>query len=674
MAPADALHWQRVTKLAVTIVAFILLVIFASLFPAHTVKALTTVTTAKAATPVILDRLPRVELSGRMERYDDHTEKLTLAEILDPKNAIAFTHLKGNLNDGYSHKAVWLRFTISRTSRFPAEAWLRLYPPYLDHVTAYIQRGVDPSRALSYRQILLGDHIPVTDRPVPDPDFFAPLSLPLEAPVTIYVRLQAISSLNFGASVHTPIDMIRQTDTSILFQGGYLAIVIVIFLLNFIYFMRIKDLLFLYFALYALAVSINYFSISGILTLILPGSAHLISDYLADIGKGGGILLFSVFLTRLFKSELSPFTRHYLRFMAVIGALTVLADPLGFYIEMAPVTSMGVLFLFFVVSWLSYKAVKNNNPGGMIFFIAFGISNLGYFIHFLQLLGLVPLEWWSINNIQYASLLNIVLMTFALAERLRETEKRARAALKESELKSVELATERVATERQQRFLTMVSHEYRTPLAIIRSSLDIMELQMSDQYTENSSELDKMKRAVRRLVEVMDVSLEKSRLSDSREKEGTVRTLLAPFMASEVEEVRALWPKRAFLFDISLTDHAINAEQHYLTTALFNLFDNAQKYSLPDSPIEIDCHGEGDEVVIRIRNQCDGILTNEAEQLFRKYQRGSNSNNTNGSGLGLWLVKEIINRHHGTVTLEKSDDHLKVTVRLPLADTNNETG
>ena len=68
MAPADALHWQRVTKLAVTIVAFILLVIFASLFPAHTVKALTTVTTAKAATPVILDRLPRVELSGRMER------------------------------------------------------------------------------------------------------------------------------------------------------------------------------------------------------------------------------------------------------------------------------------------------------------------------------------------------------------------------------------------------------------------------------------------------------------------------------------------------------------------------------------------------------------------------------------------------------------------------------
>ncbi|MEI6652523.1 MAG: sensor histidine kinase [Chlorobiaceae bacterium] len=667
MAPAEALHWQRVTKLAVTIAAFILLVIFASFFPAHSVKAATTVT---AARPVILDREPRVELSGRMERYDDPTGKLTLADILDQKHAIGFKRLKGNLNDGYSHKAVWLRFSLSRTSRFPADAWLRLYPSYLDHVTVSIQTGANPSNVTSYRKIELGDHIPVAERPVPDPDFFAPLSLPLKTPVTIYVRVEAISSLNFGASVHTPTDMILQTDTNILFQGGYLAIVIVISLLNFIYFIRIKDRLFLSFALYALAVSINYLSISGILSLILPASAHLISDYLADLGKGGGILLVSIFLLRLFASELTTFSRHYLRLMVVIGALTVLADPLGFYIEMAPVTSLGALFLFVVVSWLSYKAVKNNKPGGIVFFVAFGISNLGYFIHFLQLLGLVPLEWWSVNNIQYASLLNIVLMTFALAERLRETEKRAMAALRESELKSVELATERAATERQQRFLTMVSHEYRTPLAIIRSSLDIMELQMSDQRSqENGNELSKMKRAVHRLVEVMDVSLEKSRLSDSKEKEGTMRTLLAPFMASEVEEVRALWPKRTFIFSISLTDQTINAEQHYLTTALFNLLDNAQKYSPPDSPIDVDCNAERDEVVIRIRNESNGIMTDETEQLFKKYQRGSNSNNTNGSGLGLWLVQEIIQRHHGSVTFEKSDTHVMVTVRLPLADT-----
>ncbi len=646
-------------KLFTPVAALVLLLAMVMLFSsrAHAAQAV-----------VILDREPSLELAGHFDHYDDLTGKLTLADILDPKNAIGFRRLKDKLNDGYSHKAVWLRFSIARTSRFPAEAWLRLYPPYLDHVTVFVQSDRDPSKASSYRQIKLGDHIPVADRPLPGTDFLAPLSLPLKTPVTIYVRIQAISSLNFNASVHTPTDMYREINTDILIQGGYLAIIILFSLLNFIYFLRINDKLFLYFALYALAVSINYFSISGILSLILPDFAHLISDYLADIGKGGAILLVSLFLISLFASELTPFTRRYLKFMVVIGALTILADPLGFYIEIAPVTSVSMLFLFFMITWLSYKAVKNNKPGGMLFFMAFGISNLGYFIHFLQLLGLVPLEWWNINNIKYASLLNIVLMTVALAENLRKSEKRAMAALRESELKSVELATERAATERQQRFLTMVSHEYRTPLAIIRSSLDIMNLQMSDQYPENSSELDKMKLAIHRLVEVMDVSLAKSRLSDSEEREGAVRTLLAPFMASEVEEVRALWPKRTFRFAISLTEHAINAEKHYLATTLFNLLDNAQKYSPPDSPIDIDCYGEGNEAVIRIQNESSSVLTNKTELLFNKYQRGSNSNNTNGSGLGLWLVREIIKRHNGAVAFEKSGEYVMVTVRLPLAD------
>ncbi len=621
-----------------------------------------------AATPLVLDRAPSYELAGHIERFDDLSARMTLEEILHPEQRVAFKPLSGNLNDGYSHKAVWLRFTLTRSVSFPAEAWLRFGPPYLDYVTAYIQTGPDPTVASSYRRVRLGDHIPAAERTVRDPDFLAPVFLPEGQAVTVYVRVQSITPLSLTAMVQTEADQVRSTDANILTQGGYLAIVLVIVILNLIFFLRIGDRLFLNFSLFAMALFINDLSISGILILIMPGSLHLVSDFFGDIGMSGAILLFSLFLQRLFAPVMTTPVRMYLEFMAVMAVLNVLAQPIGYYVEVASITSLGVFGLYFVVIWFSIQAVRKQLPGGKIFFVAFAISNLGYFLHFVKLLGLMSIDWWNINHLQFSSLLNIILMTFALAERLRETEKRGMDALREAELRSVELATERVATERQQRFLTMVSHEYRTPLAIIRSSLDIMELQMSDQYPENSSELDKMKRAVRRLVEVMDVSLEKSRLSDSREKEGAVRTLLAPFMASEVEEVRALWPKRTFLFDISLTDHAINSEQHYLTTALFNLFDNAQKYSLPDSPIEIDCHGEGDEVAIRIRNQCDGILTNEAEQLFRKYQRGSNSNNTNGSGLGLWLVREIVQRHHGAVTFEKSGDHVMVTVRLPLAD------
>ncbi|MEI6638466.1 MAG: GHKL domain-containing protein [Chlorobium sp.] len=660
MNAASAPHKRNIGKL----LAFVAVLLYVLLFVPGMFSPVVC-----AAVPLVLDRAPSYELAGHIERFDDLSARMTFEEMLHPENRVAFKPLKGNLNDGYSHKAVWLRFTLTRTLSFPAEAWVRFGPPYLDYVTAYIQTAPNPSVASSYSRVRLGDHIPAAERPVLDPDFLAPVFLPEGRTVTVYVRVQSITPLSLTATVQTEADQVSSTNKNILTQGSYLTIILVIAMLNLIFFFRIGDQLFLYFSLFAIALFINYLSISGILILIMPGSVHLVSDYFGDIGMSGSILLFCIFLQRLFAPVMTTPIRWYLEFMAVMAILTTLADPIGYYVEIAPITSLGVLCLFFVVIWLSIQAVRKQLPGRKILFVAFAISNLGYFLHFVKMLGLMPFDWWNINYLPFSLLLNILLITLALVERMRETEIRTREALRESEQRFMEVQIERLATERQKRFLATISHEYRTPLSIIRSSLDIMELQRSDQYPENRSELDKMKRSVRRLVEVMDVSLEKSRLSDSREKEGAERTLVAPFMASEIEEVRALWPKRTFIFTILLTDHAIDAEQHYLTTALFNLFDNAQKYSLPDSPIEIDCHGEGEEVVIRIRNQSNDILTNETEELFKKYQRGSNSNNTNGSGLGLWLVREIIQRHNGTVTLEKSGHHVVVTVRLPLADT-----
>jgi hypothetical protein len=139
------------------------------------------------AEPLILDKAPSVELAGHLERYDDLSGKKTFADILNPKISSGFKHLKGSLNDGYSHKAVWLRFTMTRTPRFSENAWIRLGPPWIDFVTAYIQTGTDPSLAASYRRVRLGAHIPVAERPILDPDFLAPLSLPEGQPVTVYI-------------------------------------------------------------------------------------------------------------------------------------------------------------------------------------------------------------------------------------------------------------------------------------------------------------------------------------------------------------------------------------------------------------------------------------------------------------------------------------------------------
>ena len=220
--------------------------------------------------------------------------------------------------------------------------------------------------------------------------------------------------------------------------------------------------------------------------------------------------------------------------------------------------------------------------------------------------------------------------------------------------------------QRLHRFLRMISHEYRTPLAIIRVNLDLVELKNKSGNYSNRNEIIKIKRAIDRLVEVMDVSIRESRIFESGQKEELANFKIAPVIASQIDAFRSLWPERSLLYSEKLDNCEIFGDAPQLKLAIFNLLDNARKYSAPHSQIDVECYTEADEVVINIRNQGKSITKKEGEQFFEKYLRGRNASNTGGAGLGLWLVRNILNRHNGHVALEGISSGVKATVRLPL--------
>ncbi|MBV5303716.1 MAG: sensor histidine kinase [Chlorobium sp.] len=487
--------------------------------------------------------------------------------------------------------------------------------------------------------------------------------------------------------VHTEAEKLRYTDLNILTQSGFLSIELVFAMLYLILFFRIGNRIFLYFSLYVTALFINYISISGVLSLIIPNSAFLVSNYLCDIGMGGSILMFCILLQQLFAPVITTPVRWYLRFMAVMAVLNTLADSFGYYIELASFTFLGVLGLFLVVNWLSFQAIQKKLPGGRLLFVAFVISNLGYFLHGVTLLGLMPIDGLFFNYLRFSSLLNISLMTILLVERLRISEKRALFEAQASEQKALELAkemtvelrqnekrlekalaSERLSVERKSRFLAMLSHEYRTPLAIIRTNLDIFEIKGTDLPSWTKSKLQRMKHAVTRLVEVMDVSLDCNRLADYHEKEAFKNLQIGPFINAELENIRSLYPERSFVSSGVKDCYEISGESRYLKTALFNILDNARKYSPPDSPITVDIEKEHSEIVIKVRNQGPHISPDDAEHFFEKYHRGINSADTAGAGVGLWLVRQIIEHHRGRITIESCTVGVVTTIHLPLVN------
>jgi signal transduction histidine kinase len=231
------------------------------------------------------------------------------------------------------------------------------------------------------------------------------------------------------------------------------------------------------------------------------------------------------------------------------------------------------------------------------------------------------------------------------------------------------------ALETQMRFMEMFSHEYRTPLAVIRTNLDI--LQTRDEAGQNhfAVNLAKMRRAIARLIEVTEISLVSERLDDSRFDVQRESIHLSRFLESVLEEAEVLWEAwRPELILADGPDIFVDGDRTLLKTAILNLIDNAIKYSSRNSPVhitfdfafDITSTMENSAAVIAIRDEGHGIPEEELGSVFEKYFRGSGSANTSGSGIGLYLVQNIIRQHEGSLSLRNNADGNGATATITL--------
>jgi PAS domain S-box-containing protein len=270
---------------------------------------------------------------------------------------------------------------------------------------------------------------------------------------------------------------------------------------------------------------------------------------------------------------------------------------------------------------------------------------------------------FSAESITIAGQSNMLLMMSDIT--VQELQQASINQLEQAVAERTELLQEEV--ERLNRFLSMISHEYRTPLAIIRGNLDLIVLKHKSGDYSQQREIDKIKQAIDRLVEVMEVSIQESRLRESSEGLVVTNVQVEPTILSQLEAFRSMWPERVIRYAGQPDGAEIIGEQGQFGMAIFNLLDNARKYSPAESPIELECRVENGEVIITIRNEGKSISSTETGELFEKYRRGSNAANTGGAGIGLWLVKDIIEHHHGSVTLRGTGSGVEAVVTLPLA-------
>lgn len=236
------------------------------------------------------------------------------------------------------------------------------------------------------------------------------------------------------------------------------------------------------------------------------------------------------------------------------------------------------------------------------------------------------------------------------------------------------LKTERETLDNQIRFVEMLSHEYRTPLAIIRANLDILELRDTEAPRPFTAYYDKMKRAVSRLTEIMDISFSAERMDGSDNRMQQRRLELTGFVRLLFEESCALWTERRLYLELpEKGEVVIFADAALFKTVLLNLVDNAIKHSPPDEAVSIVLQVGTEAAAISVCNRRPCIPAEELERVFDKYYRGRSSANIQGAGLGLYLVRKIVEQQGGTVQLSSSAEAgTRATVTMPLLRTDGE--
>ncbi len=244
---------------------------------------------------------------------------------------------------------------------------------------------------------------------------------------------------------------------------------------------------------------------------------------------------------------------------------------------------------------------------------------------------------------------------------------------REHELKSA-LAAEREAIKQNLNFIDMISHEYRTPLSVISSCVDSLETLESINSSECASHTVKtIREASRRLLSIYESSLHEKRINAAGLMPYTKRIELFPIVELAVDFVRSTYTEHTvFIDDADCPDIMLNADSELLTTAFINILDNACKYS-PPSRVNVCMTLEGEKCIIRITDRGCGIDTAEIDTVFEKYYRSGLNKQKPGAGVGLYLVKKIVELHGGVIGIaSRRQVGTTVEMILPGSEGDNE--
>ncbi len=231
------------------------------------------------------------------------------------------------------------------------------------------------------------------------------------------------------------------------------------------------------------------------------------------------------------------------------------------------------------------------------------------------------------------------------------------------------LAKEKELSELKSNFVALVSHEFRTPLEIILSSVDNLDRYHDRLPVEKRQQLLKsIHKAVRRMAGMMEEVLVLGRLETDRVTFKDAPLDLPALCRRLVDEIESAMNRRCPI-DLRLPEHLEPArgDESLLRHIFTNLLSNAVKYSPTGQAVDFTVSRSGEHAIVVISDRGCGIPEQDQQRVFQAFHRGTNVGQIPGTGLGLMIVRRCVEMHGGEISFESLEGQgTTFTVTLPL--------
>lgn len=230
------------------------------------------------------------------------------------------------------------------------------------------------------------------------------------------------------------------------------------------------------------------------------------------------------------------------------------------------------------------------------------------------------------------------------------------------------LEREKELSELKSRFVSIASHEFRTPLGGILTSATLIEkYPLTEDEPKRAKHIQTIKKSVKNLTSILNDFLSLDKLEQGKITSRAVEFNFIMFLEELIQDLRETNQKHQIVVDHQISEIALYQDKDMIRNILLNLLSNAIKYSPENSVINLRAHVHEKDLVLEIQDQGIGIPKEDQKHLFERFFRANNVTNLQGTGLGLNIVKRYLDLIGGRIDFTSTENVGTVfTVSFPL--------